>query len=157
MQRNLRRIEAAPRNVRRITGQQGSARRRLFWEEEGAISTAPAIYPPWWNANRIGAAPQRPPARPGGSLPGDRRYTPRESRREVSHTLDDRPAYRGGGYGFPHPGQISEEGAGSRWHRGSGARISQELAPVVPTFWKALLGGLGIATGFLVIKKVAKG
>ena len=53
--------------TRRIEGQQGSARRRLFWEHEGVIT----------------AAPQRPPLRPGGALPGDRSYTPRESRREI--------------------------------------------------------------------------
>ncbi len=150
---------------RRIQGQQGSARRRLFWEEEGAITSAPAIYPPWWNEARVGAAPQRPPARPGGPLPGDRSYTPREGRRmeaspnrswrrteEISQKLpDDRPAYRGGQYGFPHPAYIGEEAAGSSLNR-----ISQEIAPVVPTLWKALLGGLGIATGFLIIKNVAK-
>ena len=52
---------------RSIEGQQGSGRRRLFWEHEGIIT----------------AAPQRPPLRPGGALPGDRSYSPRESRREI--------------------------------------------------------------------------
>ncbi len=170
-------------NCPRISGQQGSARRRLFWEEEGAIASAPAIYPPWWNATRIGsapavyppwwnatrigAAPQRPPARPGGPLPGDRSYTPREGRRridaspnrswrrtdEISHTLDDRPAYRGGGYGFPHPWPISQEAAGSTGRR----RVSAEYVPAGPVLWGALLAGLGIGAGFLVINKLKKG
>ncbi len=138
-----------------ISGQQGSARRRLFWEEEGAIASAPANYPPWWNASRIGAAPQRPPIRPTppGPQPGDRSYTPRESRREISHTLDDRPAYRGGGYGFPHPWSISQEAAGSTGRR----RVSAEYVPAGPVLWGALLAGLGIGAGFLVINKLKKG
>ncbi len=144
-----------------ISGQQGSARRRLFWEEHGAITSAPATYPPWWNANRIGAAPQRPPARPTppGPQPGDRSYTPREGRRRIDASLnteisqklpDDRPAYRGGGYGFPHPWPISQEAAGSTGRR----RVSAEYVPAGPVLWGALLAGLGIGAGFLILKKL---
>jgi len=145
---------------RRVEGQQGSARRRLFWEEEGAIA----------------AAPQRPPARPGGPLPGDRSYSPRESRRDISHTLDSRPAYRGGGYGFISQAREGEErGRGlprsnqerAARHeslfpgtplppRGTGLGISQEYAPIMPTIWKSLLGGLGIGTGILIVNKLIK-
>lgn len=164
-----------------ISGQQGSARRRLFWAEEGAISSAPANYPPWWNTARIGAAPQRPPARPGGPLPGDRSYSPGAGRREegVSQRLpDDRPAYRGGGYGFPKISQArqgDERGRGlprsnqerAERHgylypgtplpeRGTGLGISQEYAPVTPTIWRAVLAGLGLGVGFAVVNKIAK-
>jgi len=52
---------------RRIEGQEGSSRRRLYWEREGGLITR---------------APQRPPARPGGPLPGDRSYSPGSGRRE---------------------------------------------------------------------------
>jgi len=58
-----------------ISGQQGSGRRRLYWEEQGLITRAP----------------QRPPARPGGPLPGDRSYTPGRGRREDDISQDYAP------------------------------------------------------------------
>ena len=93
---------------------------------------------------------------------------------------DTRPAYRGGGYGFPNI--TGQYGAGRRrvyWEEeyrarhdelfpgtaleGAGLRRSinsriQEVdfapadAPV--TFLKALLTGVGIATGFAIFRKV---
>jgi len=110
-----------------ISGQQGSARRRLFWEHERLITRAPP---------RPGPTP--PPA---GPQPGDRPYRPGSGRREdISQKLpDDRPAYRGGGYGFPHPGYIGEE-----------------YAPIVPTLWGSILAGLGFAIGFVAVNKIIK-
>ena len=105
---------------------------------------------------------------------------------------DTRPAYRGGGYGFPNI--TGQYGAGRRrvyWEEGgligrcgpyeiSQAREGEELFPGTPlpergtrrslggriqevdfapadapvTFLKALLTGVGIATGFAIFRKV---
>lgn len=46
-------------------------RRRAYWGQQGGF------YPPF----SLSAAPQRPPARPGGAGPGDRSYNPRNRRR----------------------------------------------------------------------------
>ncbi len=123
-----------------ISGQQGSGRRRLFWEHEGLITRAPP---------RPGPTP--PPA---GPQPGDRPYKPGSGRREgIGQKLpDDRPAYRGGGYGFPHPWPISQEAAGSTGRR----RVSQEYALPAPTIWGAVLAGLGLGVGFAIVNKVIK-
>jgi len=145
-----------------ISGQQGSGRRRLFWEEQGLITRAPP---------RPGPTP--PPA---GPLPGDRPYKPGSGRREgIGQKLpDDRPAYRGGGYGFiSQAREGGERGRGlprsnqerserhQRLYPGTplperGTGLSQEYAPVVPTIWKSLLAGLGIGVGFAVVNKVIK-
>ena len=60
-----------------IGGQEGSGRRRVYWEQEGGL---------------IARAPQRPPARPGGPAPGDRSYTPGRGRREDDISQDYAPA-----------------------------------------------------------------
>ena len=92
---------------------------------------------------------------------------------------DTRPAYRGGGYGFPDI--TGQYGAGRRrvyWEEEYRAR-HEELFPGTPlpergtrrmggriqevdfapadapvTFLKALLTGVGIATGFAIFRKV---
>ena len=150
---------------RRVEGQQGSGRRRLFWEEEGLITRAPP---------RPGPTP--PPA---GPQPLDRPYFPGSGRREegLSQRLpDDRPAYRGGGYGFPKISRAregTERGRGiprtnqerAERHeslypgtplpeRGTGLGISHEYAPVTPTVWGAILAGLGLGVGFAIINKM---
>jgi len=127
---------------RRVEGQQGSGRRRLFWEHEGIIT----------------AAPQRPPLRPGGALPGDRSYSPGSGRREDGISQAREGSERG--RGIPRSNQERAERHESLYpgtplpERGTG--LSQEYAPVAPTLWGALLAGMGIATGFVIINKIAK-
>lgn len=56
---------------RRMVGTYFDGRRRVYWGQQGGF------YPPF----SLSAAPQRPPARPGGPLPGDRSYSPGGRRR----------------------------------------------------------------------------
>jgi len=44
-------------------------------------------------SDKIGAAPQRPPGRPGGALPGDRTYTPRGRRISFNPMISGIAAY----------------------------------------------------------------
>jgi len=130
-----------------ISGQQGSGRRRLYWEEQGLITRAPP---------RPGPTP--PPA---GPQPGDRPYFPGAGRREDEwYPISQARQGDERGRGLPRSNQERAERHESLFpgtplpERGTG--LSQDYAPVVPTIWGALLAGLGIGVGFAVVNKVVK-